>query len=366
MEASPWLRDSQKQLLCGDAPLEEIDVGFRSTSKYARVPVTWCEDIRFVPNGNILCLCQLANKFRPIDWPLDSSKTPFIFAHEFFDALPIHAFQSVAPNSNGTSQILTTPTDSLPLTKPNSQSKTPQWRELVVTPTTPASSMTTTASSLATEPQPDFQLSLAKASNPSSLLLPTLSQRYRALLPIHDSVIEISPERHSYAADFARRIGGSISKSSSKTQSSITEESRPSGAALIFDYGPADTIPTNTLRGIRSHQTISPFSHPGLVDISADVDFMALAEAALAASPGVEVHGPVEQGGWLQNMGVRERGEMICKGLGEDESGKARVRGAIQRLVERGGSAMGKIYKVLAIVPERGGKRPIGFGGDLE
>ena len=365
VEASPTLRDSQKQLLCGDAPLEVINIGFRSTSKYAQVPVTWCEDIRFVPNG-ILYLCQLAKEFRPIDWPLDPSKTPFIFAHEFFDALPIHAFQSVAPNWNGTSQILRTPTGSLPLTKPNSLSKTPQWRELVVTPTTPASSMTTTASSLAPESRPDFQLSLAKAPTPSSLLLPTLSQRYEALLPIPDSIVEISPEGHSYAADFARRIGGSISKSNSKTQSSTTEKSRPSGAALIFDYGPADTIPTSTLRGIRSHQTVSPFTHPGLVDISADVDFMALAEAALAASPGVEVHGPVEQGGWLQNMGICERGEMICKGLGEDEAGKARVKGAIQRLVERGGGAMGKIYKVLAIMPERGGKRPVGFGGDLE
>ena len=364
VEASPTLRDSQKQLLCGDSALEEIDIGFRSISKYARVPVTWCEDIRFVPNG-ILCLCQLANKFRLIDWPLDPSKTPFIFAHEFFDALPIHAFQSVLSNSNERSQILTTPTGSLPLTKPIPQSM-PQWRELVVTPTTPTSTMTTTASSLAPKSRPDFQLSLAKASTPSSLLLPAFSQRYKALLPLPDSIIEISPESHSYAADFARRIGGSSSRSSSKTDSSTTEKSRPSGAALIFDYGPADIIPTNTLRGIRSHQTVSPFTHPGLVDISADVDFMALAEAALAASPAIEVHGPVEQGGWLQNMGIRERGDMICKGLGEDEAGKGRVRGAIQRLVERGGGAMGKIYKVLAIVPERGGKRPIGFGGNLE
>ena len=143
-------------------------------------------------------------------------------------------------------------------------------------------------------------------------------------------------------------------------------KTRPSGAALIFDYGPADTIPTNTLRGIRSHQSVSPFTHPGLVDISADVDFTALVEAALAASPAIEVHGPVEQGTWLQSMGIRERGEMICQGLGEDEEGKKRVRGAIQRLVERGGGAMGKIYKVLAIMPEEGGRRPIGFGGDIE
>ncbi len=180
------------------------------------------------------------------------------------------------------------------------------------------------------------------------------------------SIIEISPESHSYAADFARRIGGSPVRPGPDSISSTTTKTRPSGAALIFDYGPADTIPANTLRGIRSHQPVSPLTHPGLVDISADVDFTALAEAALAASPGVEVHGPVEQGGWLQSMGIRERAETICKGLGGDEEGKRRVRGAIQRLVERGGGAMGKIYKVLAIVPEGGGKRPIGFGGDIQ
>ena len=363
VEASPALRDTQRQLLCGDAPIEEIDIGFRSTSKYSSVPVTWCEDIRFVPNGRF-CLISQQTRSISINFPTDPRKTPFIFAHEFFDALPIHAFQSVAPNSNEKSQTLTTPTGPLPLTNPSSHFKTLQWRELVVTPTPPASSATTTTSSSTPKTRPDFQLSLAKASTPPSLLFPTLSQRYQALLSIPGSVIEISPESQSYAADFARRIGGSSSSSSPK--SSTTVKTHPSGAALIFDYGPADTIPASTLRGIRSHQPISPLTLPGLVDISADVDFTALTEAALAASPGVEVHGPVEQGAWLQSMGIRERAEMICKGLGEDEAGKARVRGAIQRLVERGGGAMGKIYKALAIVPEGGGRRPIGFGGSLE
>ena len=51
VEASPSLREKQKQLLCGDSPMEEIDIGYRSRSKYADVLVTWCEDIRFVPNG---------------------------------------------------------------------------------------------------------------------------------------------------------------------------------------------------------------------------------------------------------------------------------------------------------------------------
>lgn len=296
---------------------------------------------------------------------IDPSKTPFFFAHEFFDALPIHAFQSVAPSPNEASQILTSPTGPLPFPNTHSQSRSPQWRELVITPTQTASDITTT-SPTTSKPQPDFQVSLAKASTPPSLLFPSLSQRYKALLATPGSVIEISPESHSYAAEFARRIGGSSPTSSSTSASSTTVKTSPSGAALILDYGPVDTIPTSTLRGIRSHQPVSPLTDPGLVDISADVDFMALVEAALAASPGVEVHGPVEQGRWLQSMGIRERADIICKGLGEDEGGKKRVRGAIERLVERGGGAMGKIYKVLAIVPERGGRRPVGFGGGVE
>jgi len=121
----------------------------------------------------------------------------------------------------------------------------------------------------------------------------------------------------------------------------------------------------NSLRGIREHKRVSPLSSPGLVDLSADVDFTALAEAALGASPGVEIHGPVEQGAFLLSMGIKERAEMLMKGLaGEKRKG---VEGAWRRLVDRGGSGMGKVYKAMAIVPESGGKRkPVGFGGDVD
>lgn len=148
----------------------------------------------------------------------------------------------------------------------------------------------------------------------------------------------------------------------------------PSGAALILDYGPQSTVPTSTLRGIRSHALCSPFIFPGLVDLSADVDFTSLADAALGASEGVEVHGPVEQGDWLLQMGARERAEMICKELdrtGGDEGAtkemaKKRIRGSVERLMSKvPGKGMGGMYKVLAIVPERGGRRPMGFGGGL-
>ena len=216
--------------------------------------------------------------------------------------------------------------------------------------------LSTPKSQKSSNPPPEFELTLSKSSTPHSLYLPEISPRYQGLKSTPDSVIEISPESYTYVQEIAKRIGGT--KTESKT---------PSGAAIILDYGPTDTIPANSLRGIRGHQHVSPLSSPGLVDISADVDFVALAEAALTASPGVEVHGPVEQGAFLLSMGIRERAEMLIKALGNDVESRKRVESSWQRLVDRDGSGMGKVYKAMAIVPESGGKRkPPGFGGDVE
>ncbi len=111
---------------------------------------------------------------------------------------------------------------------------------------------------------------------------------------------------------------------------------------------------------------MSPLSEPGLVDLSVDVDFVALAEAALNASPGVEVHGPVEQKMFLEVMGIKERAEMLIKGLAGDEEKKKVIEGGWRRLVDSGPSGMGILYKAMAIIPENGGKRkPVGFGGDV-
>ncbi|EON98078.1 putative duf185 domain-containing protein [Phaeoacremonium minimum UCRPA7] len=210
-------------------------------------------------------------------------------------------------------------------------------------------------------PPPDFQLTLANSSTRHSLYLPESSSRYRALRSTPDAIIEICPDAALYATDFAARIGGSAQYPKDK----------PSGAALILDYGPGDgTVPINSLRGIRKHRHVSPFVDPGLTDLSADVDFAAIAEAALKASEGVEVHGPVDQGYFLESMGIKERAEMLIKSLraqaGEDSAKAADVQRACTRLVDRGVEGMGKLYKALAILPENDGKRrPVGFGGDV-
>jgi NADH dehydrogenase [ubiquinone] 1 alpha subcomplex assembly factor 7 len=262
-----------------------------------------------------------------------------------------------------------TPTGPTKLQQPvqsKKHSETPQWRELMV-------SLNPQAVVEKRQDEPEFQLSLAKASTPSSLIIPEISERYKALKSQPGSIVEISPESRIYAADFARRIGGfspsertTAKPGSAAASSSAVIKSKPSGAALILDYGPASTIPINSLRGIRQHAKVSPFAFPGQVDVSADVDFTSLAEAAIEASQGVEVHGPVEQADFLRAMGITERAEQLLKEAKDEEKRKT-LESGWKRLVDRGPNGMGKIYKALAIVPENGGRRrPVGFGGSVE
>lgn len=211
----------------------------------------------------------------------------------------------------------------------------------------------------------EFELILSSTTTPHSQYLPTLSPRYKPLLGQPGTTIEISPSALSTANVIAALIGSSSNApQSSRYAGRFPKKATPSGAALIVDYGPSNTIPINSIRGIREHHRCSPFQRPGEVDLSADVDFEAVADAALEGSEGVEVHGPVEQAYWLRAMGGEARLEAL-RGKGTDEVRK-KIQSGWNRLVDRGPDGMGKIYKVMGIVPVSGGRRrPIGFGGGL-
>lgn len=278
-----------------------------------------------------------------------------------------------------------------------------------MSPTSPYAthaSLRTPKSQQAGAAAPEFELTLAKAATAHSLYLPEQSPRYKSLKSTTDALIEISPESQTYAADFAVRIGGGqlpttqhsearphTRSVSTPRQSETVLKDEPSGAALILDYGPSATIPTNSLRGIKAHQRVSPLSEPGRVDISADVDFLALAEAAINASLGVEVHGPVDQARFLNAMGIQERAAQLVKRAVDQERGGIaegggqgredkrrkedltetvkRIETGWKRLVDVGPQGMGRLYQVMAIVPHRplrqgeAIRRPVGFGGDL-
>ena len=335
VEASPFLREKQWKLLCDESPLTETASGWESQSKhFPGQKITWSEDLKKVPKSG--------------------QAAPFIIAHEFFDALPIHAFQAVESKS----RRLT-----ISATAGASPKKQNEWQELLVAPTSQPPPSSTKYGPAANDADQDFTLVVSQAPTPFSQYLPTTSSRYQKILPIAGATIEISPESLTIAAEIATRIGGEPSSSSATASS-------PSGAALIVDYGPSDTVPANSLRGIRDHQRVSPFSAPGSVDLSADVDFTALAEAALNASPGVEVHSPVEQAAFLAAMGIKERSEIVMQEAQKngDENGAKQVESGWQRLVDRNPQGMGRLYKMMAIVPFQKGvvRRPVGFGGDVK
>jgi SAM-dependent MidA family methyltransferase len=373
VEASDKLRESQHKLLCGDRPLRQSSIGHESTSRHSGdLKIVWTEDLRLVPK--------------------EANKTPFIVAHEFFDALPIHVFQTSkpSPEQEEDSQTVQTPTGPIqPYQRQSSQRNQYQWREMLVSPKPPHR---------LEKGQPEFELSLSRTATPHSIYLPETAERYKALSNTDGATIEVSPESQSYVRDLAIRLGGSIPTSPTppptatipgrRVDSAPKEESlvkpQPSGAALIIDYGPASTIPANSLRGIRSHERVSPFDSPSIVDISADVDFLALAESAINSSPGVEVHGPVDQARFLTAMGIEERAAQLVKravdrgrdgstgqGKGELMELVKRVESGWKRLVDRGPQGMGRLYHVMAIVPyspPRAGvprRRPVGFGGDV-
>ena len=368
VEASDSLRKTQHELLCGANALRDIDIGYGSVSRHSDdLKIIWTEDLRLVPR--------------------EADKTPFIVAHEFFDALPIHVFQSIGPPpaQDSSDNAIQTPTG--PVVTQQKKPPPTSWREMLVSPKPPHRLK---------EGEPEFELSMSKAATPHALYLPEISPRYKALKDTDGATIEISPEGQSYARDFAIRLGGSNPTPSpaqtpipGRPVSSAPREEpvvkpTPSGAALIVDYGPPATIPANSLRGVRSHERVSPLEAPAAVDVSADVDFLALAESAINSSPGVEVHGPVDQARFLTAMGIEERAAQLVKravnkeraGSTGDDKGELtelakRVDSGWKRLVDRNPQGMGRLYQVMAILPysppteEAPQRRPVGFGGDI-
>jgi NADH dehydrogenase [ubiquinone] 1 alpha subcomplex assembly factor 7 len=131
---------------------------------------------------------------------------------------------------------------------------------------------------------------------------------------------------------------------------------REPGAALLVDYGYCGEARGSTLRALRRHRPASVLSRPGTADLSADVDFAAVAAAARAA--GAEVHGPVGQGRFLAALGAAARCERLCAHASPGR--RDAIRRDLARLVDP--AAMGERWKAMAVTGP-GLAVPAGFGG---
>ena len=99
-----------------------------------------------------------------------------------------------------------------------------------------------------------------------------------------------------------------------------------------------------TLQAVGGHRFADVLAAPGDDDLSAHVDFAALAQAGRRG--GAAVFGPVTQGALLASIGITERAEQLMK-LHPDSA--ADLLSATERLI--GADQMGKLFKALAFAP---------------
>jgi SAM-dependent MidA family methyltransferase len=114
------------------------------------------------------------------------------------------------------------------------------------------------------------------------------------------------------------------------------------GVAIIIDYGHAESAAGDTLQAVRGHGFAPLLAAPGEQDLTAHVDFEALAKAA--SVEGVKVTQVVIQGEWLERIGIRARAEALVRANPEKTD---EIRSALDRLTAR--DQMGELFKAIAI-----------------
>jgi NADH dehydrogenase [ubiquinone] 1 alpha subcomplex assembly factor 7 len=155
--------------------------------------------------------------------------------------------------------------------------------------------------------------------------LATVEQRPPGVPLPEGSIIEASPSGKAAMATIAERL------------------KQHNGAALIVDYGSAQPGTGSTLQAVRAHKYDDPLATPGEADVTAHVDFAALARAATAA--GATPRALMGQGEFLIRLGLVDRANVL--GRGKDKKTRDAIAAGIERLAAP--KAMGTLFKVLAI-----------------
>lgn len=110
--------------------------------------------------------------------------------------------------------------------------------------------------------------------------------------------------------------------------------------ALFIDYGPMQSAAGTSVQAIKDGKYADPLAEPGHADITAHVDFGAIAAR-------FNTQGPVKQNAFLTALGLFQRTDFLARkspGMAE------KLRLAAQRLTAP--EAMGSLFKVLAMCPK--------------
>jgi NADH dehydrogenase [ubiquinone] 1 alpha subcomplex assembly factor 7 len=148
------------------------------------------------------------------------------------------------------------------------------------------------------------------------------------------SILEARPAGEVLVKDICRRL------------------STHGGACLMIDYGHTVRSVGDTLQAVKGQKYHGIFDTPGAADVTAHVDFQALADAA--DTPGTRVFGPVTQRAFLERLGIRHRADRLMARAASDQ--RAALQAALERLI--GEDEMGTLFKVLAVAESRSAPLP--------
>jgi NADH dehydrogenase [ubiquinone] 1 alpha subcomplex assembly factor 7 len=137
------------------------------------------------------------------------------------------------------------------------------------------------------------------------------------------AIAEISPARCQLAGALGARL---------MTQPSL---------ALIVDYGHLSSALGDTLQAVAGHSRADPLERPGQADITAHVDFAAL--AACLRQAGAAVYAAMDQGSFLAAMGLAARVAVLQRG--HPPATQAAIAAGAARLAAA--DQMGHLFKVL-------------------
>lgn len=137
-------------------------------------------------------------------------------------------------------------------------------------------------------------------------------------------LVELCPSASAIAAELGQRIA------------------QQGGAALIVDYGDWRSL-GDTLQAMHRHQHTDPLTSPGQCDLTAHVDFEALATAATPA----KFTRLSTQGVFLERLGITDRAQTLASKLGGADLDN--LIAAHRRLTHP--AEMGTLFKVLGLYP---------------